>query len=174
MTHIISVTQAPNWLIPWRTLLVLLQAALACLSYENHVSLQQTPDIISARIETLVRKTSVAANLFYDQRRLTFRQAKDQEPTNVAPTVSIGSTRNLLIENILQVRVPASIPHYLSYYYFTHQLSRKGACLSNQLSWRVARFGNPPRPLPHPFDPRSHSYIPAWLTFFIATSNRMS
>jgi len=104
----------------------------------------------------------------FDSRSLSFIPVYDGRNPNVAPTVSIAISRKFIMAAGSSLFVPNSIPHYLSDYYFTHELHKHGVFLLPDHGWLVLRFKNEPSAVPNnsPFHIKSHSYIPAWIAFF--------
>lgn len=123
----------------------------------------------SALSEYIVsRETGV----FFDSKKLSFSPSATLIP-NVAPSVAIAVSRKLIENSGTSLRVPRAIPHYLSDYYFTHELYKLGASLGPEPQWMVLRFKNEAtEAIKNPlFNVKSEMYIPAWIAFFLRNAD---
>jgi hypothetical protein len=132
---------------------------------DKEVIYKTKPKLNSALSEYVVNLDTGA---FFDSNNLSFSASSTCIP-NVAPTVSIALSRKLIDEAGASLRVPGTIPHYLSDYYFTHELYKLGASLSSEAQWIVLRFENEASEIAcnSLFNIKSTIYIWAWITFFL-------
>ncbi len=112
--------------------------------------------------------TSIDPGVYFDSDKLLFSTSSSQIP-NVAPTVAIAIAREIILAIGRSLFVPPAIPHYLSDYYFTHELFKAGVSLMPSSEWMVLRFANEPNIVPDKslFGIKSYSYLPAWICFFV-------
>jgi hypothetical protein len=120
----------------------------------------------------LIGKFRVESPVAFDRNLCKFISG-NVASANVAPTVALAISREFLTKVGSKGLVPRLIPHYLSDYYFTHQLYKHGAVLSPLVEWPVFRFENDYRPIEKwsLFNPKVHLYIPAWITFLLLNSS---
>lgn len=136
---------------------------------DREVIYRTKPSPVSAMAEHVV---SVSKSVFFDSKNLSFSPSAIAIP-NVAPTVAIAMSRRLIESTGNTLYVPRVIPHYLSDYYFTHELYKCGASLSPEPQWTVLRFKNEPTEMANNslFSIKSKMYIWAWIAFFLRNAD---
>ena len=81
------------------------------------------PSINTENVTNVATNVTPGAPICYHQDKGIFLEATQNSPANVASTWAMLSTREAWSSNI---KVPPSIPHYLSDYWFTYKLVKLG------------------------------------------------
>ena len=137
------------------------------------------PSINAESITSVATNITLGAPICYHQDRGIFLEATQNSPANVASTWAMLSTREAWSSNI---KVPRSIPHYLSDYWFTYNLVKSGfnlrqpnefVCYVSEASTRNKLSQAKPKGICSKIRDRieinlevtSTSYAPAWIEF---------